>query len=134
VSEHDGDFKVVDKRHSAGGKDEKSNEKSPKSTSEGPGFVMKDAPPSDVTVSPQIDFSTFIFSLATGAFIHLGLAPDPGTNQVQKDLPLAKQDIELLAMLKEKTKGNLSADEQKLFESLLAEVRLRFVEVSKGKP
>lgn len=126
VSEHESEFKVVDKRHSAVAKDETAPEK-------GPGFVMKDAPEEPSVDAQQIDFSTFIFSLATGAFIHLGLAPDPSSNQVQKDLALAKQDIELLAMIKDKTKGNLSSDEQKLFESLLTEVRLRFVEASKSK-
>jgi hypothetical protein len=132
VGDRDGEFKVVDKRHSATEVEETQRSKSASNPGSGSGFTMKDSP-EEASPPYQIDFSTFIFSLATGAYIHLGLAPDPSTNQVQKDIPLAKQDIELLALLKDKTKGNLTTEEQKLFESLLTEVRLRFVEASKSK-
>jgi len=78
-----------------------------------------------------VDFSTFTFSLATGALINLGLAPDPMTQKVTKNVDLARQNIEILSLLKEKTKGNLTADETKLMDSLLTEVRLKFVEATK---
>lgn len=80
-----------------------------------------------------VDFSTFIFSLATGAFIQMGLAPDPLTGKTEKNLDLARQNIDILLLLKDKTRGNLSADETKLMESLVAEAQLRYVEVSAKK-
>jgi hypothetical protein len=90
------DFKVIDKRSSAGAKDET------ESTQKGDGFVMKEK---ELPGPDNIDFSTFVFSLATGALINLGLAPDPVTKKSQKDLALAKQNIDLLGLLQDKTKG-----------------------------
>lgn len=120
------DFKVVDKRHSA-------NPEETSAPKEGEGFVMKEGPEAQRTEadSQKIDFSTLCFSLATGALINLGVAPDPVTKKIQKNVELAKQNIEILAMLQAKTKGNLSDEENQLLESLLTEVRLRFVEFSK---
>ncbi|MSP18604.1 MAG: DUF1844 domain-containing protein [Bdellovibrionales bacterium] len=79
----------------------------------------------------EIDFSTLIYSFATGALISMGLAPDPNTKKVQKNIVMAKQNIEILVMLQNKTKGNLSVDEAKFLENILMEVRLRFVETSR---
>lgn len=117
----DDEFKVIDRR-SANRDDEK-----PKKT-KGEDFTMeeaKDAGPQD------IDFSTLVFSLATGALIQMGLAPDPMTKKVSKNLGLAKQNIDILGILQAKTKGNLSPDEDKMLESLLTEVRLKYVEASR---
>jgi hypothetical protein len=83
---------------------------------------------------PQIDFYTFIVSLGSSALVHLGDAPHPETRQAAPpNLPLAQQTIDVLAMLREKTQGNLSDDEAKLFDHLLRDLRLRFVEKSTGK-
>ena len=79
----------------------------------------------------EIDFSSFVFSLGTSALLHLGEVPDPVTQKVEKDLPLAKQTIDILGMLKEKTRGNLTGDEEKLIDNLLADLRWRFVRESK---
>ncbi len=84
---------------------------------------------------PTIDFYTFILSLASSAFVHMGDAPDPETGQpMPANLPLAKQTIELLDMLREKTKGNLTQEEEKFLENLLTDLRLRFVQKSTGTP
>jgi hypothetical protein len=99
----------------------------------GDGFVMKEKPAEPPQHPESVDFATFIFSLATGAFIGLGLTPDPSTGKTEIHLPMAQQNIELLVLLREKTKGNLSVDESKLLEGLLAEAQLRFVEVSAKK-
>jgi len=80
----------------------------------------------------EIDFSSFIFSLSTSALLHLGEVPDPVTQKVEKDLPLAKQTIDILGMLKEKTRGNLNADEEKLIDNLLADLRWRFIREAKS--
>ena len=83
---------------------------------------------------PRIDFSTFILSLSTSALCHLGLVEDPQTGRVgEPDLPLASQTIDTLAVLEEKTRGNLDDEERRLLESLLYELRMRFVEVSQPR-
>jgi len=81
---------------------------------------------------PEIDFSAFIFSLGTSALLHLGEAPDPVTQKREKNLPLAKQTIDILGILKEKTRGNLTPDEEKLMENLLTDLRWRYVREVKG--
>jgi len=80
---------------------------------------------------PQIDFATFVLSLSHSALMHLGEAPDPETNETQVSLPLAKQDIDLLGLLEEKTKGNLTGDEERLLAQVLFDLRMRYVERSK---
>jgi len=80
----------------------------------------------------SIDFSTFVLSLSTTALYQMGLVEEPGSDErVEPDLLLAQQTLDTLEMLQRKTRGNLEPEEQKLFESLLYELRLRFVEVSK---
>lgn len=80
----------------------------------------------------QIDFYTFVLSLGSSAFVHLGDAPHPETGEpVTPNLPLAKQTIDVLAMLAEKTKGNLTAEEERFMENLLTDLRFRFVQKSK---
>jgi hypothetical protein len=78
---------------------------------------------------PRIDFATFVLSLSTSALHHLGLVPDPETNQpgpVNK--VFARQTIDTLELLQEKTRGNLDAEEERLLEGLLYELRMRYVE------
>jgi hypothetical protein len=80
---------------------------------------------------PSIDFATFIVSLSHSALLHLGEAPHPETDAVEKNLPLARQTIDLLGVLEEKTKGNLSGDEERLLSHVLYDLRMRFVEAEK---
>ena len=81
-----------------------------------------------------IDFYTFVFSLGSSAIVHLGDAPHPETGTPREpDLLLAKQTIDILAMLGEKTKGNLTPEEEKFLETLLMDLRIRFVEKSRTK-
>ena len=80
----------------------------------------------------SIDFSTFLVGLASSALIHLGQAPHPETGTQGKNLLLARQTLDLLGMLRNKTKGNLSSEEEQLFSNLLTDLRLRFVEAQKG--
>jgi Domain of unknown function (DUF1844) len=77
---------------------------------------------------PSIDFATFVLSLSHSAFMHLGEAPHPETNSVEKNIPLARQTIDLLGVLEEKTKGNLTGDEERLLHQVLYDLRMRFVE------
>ena len=85
-------------------------------------------------VFPPVDFHTFVLSLGSSALLHLGEIENPNDGVSQKDLPLAKHTIDILAMLEEKTKGNLSTAEEKLIESLLYDLRLRYVEATKDQP
>jgi hypothetical protein len=80
---------------------------------------------------PEINFSTFIFSLNTSALLHLGEVPDPTTGKQQEDLPMATQTIDLIAMLEEKTRGNLTQDEENLMKHILYDLRLRYVQKTK---
>lgn len=82
-----------------------------------------------------VTFVGFVLSLAHTAAVHLGDVPDPMTGQpAQPNLLAAQQIIEILALLEEKTRGNLSAEERQLLEQIVYELRVRFVEVSKGGP
>lgn len=75
---------------------------------------------------PEIDFSTFILSLSTSAMVHLGEAPHPD-GATRRDLTLAKQTIDIIGLLKQKTEGNLTDEEAKLLSDLLYDLRLRYV-------
>lgn len=79
---------------------------------------------------PAVDFSMFVLSLTHSALVHLGDAPAPDGKQ-ERNLPLARQTIDLLAILQEKTKNNLSGEEERLLDQALFDLRLRFVEISK---
>lgn len=80
---------------------------------------------------PQLTFNAFVFSLASSAAIHFGDLPDPVTGaKSEPNLEGAAQMIEILALLEEKTKGNLTADERQLLEQVLYELRVRFVEAT----
>jgi hypothetical protein len=82
---------------------------------------------------PGIDFATFVVSLSHGALVHLGDAPDPSGARSASDLELARQTIDLLGVLEEKTRGNLTGDEERILSAALYDLRLRFVEVSRAK-
>ena len=83
-----------------------------------------------MTEADPINFTAFILGLASSTLIHLGAAPHPETGQPVVDLLLAKQSLALLELLQQKTKGNLTTDEDRLFQNLLTDLRLRFVNLS----
>lgn len=83
---------------------------------------------------PAIDFVTFVLSLNHSALVYLGMAPNPGaTGPSPENLQMAKQTIDLLAVLQEKTRGNLSGEEERLLDQALYDLRLRYVELVKRK-
>jgi hypothetical protein len=81
----------------------------------------------------EINFSTFVISLSTQALMHLGEIPDPMTGKVEGDFPVAKQMIDIIGVLQEKTRGNLDPGEQQLMEDVLYDLRMRYVEAVKKK-
>jgi hypothetical protein len=76
---------------------------------------------------PEINFATFIFSLNSSALVQLGLMDDPGTGKKVKNLPLAKQTIDILGLLEEKTRGNLSREEEDMLKHILYDLRILYV-------
>lgn len=80
---------------------------------------------------PPLDFSTFTLSLANTALFQLGFIKDPESGEGMKDLPGARQTIDLLALLEEKTRGNLTDQEAKIIKEALFQLRMAFVEASK---
>jgi hypothetical protein len=77
---------------------------------------------------PELNFSTFILSLSTSVLVSLGELPDPISNQKWINLPVAKQTITIIEILKEKSKGNLTPEEERLIEEMLYDLRLKYVE------
>ena len=75
----------------------------------------------------EASFSILTMSLASSAAMALGLAPDPHGGNVKKDKDMAKFNIDLLVMLQEKTKGNLTSDEQRFLESVVSDLQIKFV-------
>ena len=74
--------------------------------------------------APAVSFSSFVVSLATSAMTHLGQGPDG-----RRDMALARQTIDLLGLLHEKTQGNLDDEERQLLETVLTETRMKLVDV-----
>jgi hypothetical protein len=82
---------------------------------------------------PEINFSTFIISLSTQALMHLGEIADPVSGRAETDLAGAKQMIDILSLLQQKTRGNLDAGEQQLVEEILYDLRMRYVDAVKKR-
>jgi len=81
---------------------------------------------------PELDFATFVMSILGSAYVHLGDAPNPELGaEGEANLVLAKQDIQLLALLVDKTKGNLTGDEERILQKGLTDLRMRLLEVEK---
>ncbi len=117
-------FTIKDKRSSNQPEEEtKASEESQKKEP-----AAKEEPPSQAEGQNfELNFSTFVLSLTSSAFYHLGDIPDPMTGQKQENLPAVKQTIDILIMLQEKTKNNLDAEEAKLMEQLIYELQIKYV-------
>ncbi|MEE8429989.1 MAG: DUF1844 domain-containing protein [Candidatus Desulfatibia sp.] len=76
---------------------------------------------------PEINFATFIFSLNSSVLAHLGIIDDPASGKKVKNLALAKQTIDILGMLEEKTRGNLTEDEESMLKNILYDLRMIYV-------
>jgi hypothetical protein len=129
-------FVIKDRRHfdesgAARGEEEKKKEAQIKpeikiEQTQPPQEEPSNTTPEDAPL-PEINFSGFIFSLSTTAMYHLGDFPDPVTKESRRNLAAAKQTIDILSILKTKTEGNLEEDEKQLLDSILYELRMRFV-------
>ena len=84
--------------------------------------------------TPALNFAAFVFSLLHTTAVHLGDAADPNTGQVTPpNFEAAQQMIDILGILEEKTKGNLTGDEERLLAQVLFDLRMRYVERSKSR-
>ncbi len=92
-----------------------------------------EAPPTGTPPLPEASFMGLLFSIHTGALAALGDVPDPHSAEARPDLQVAKHSIDLLGVLKKKTQGNLDADEERLLDNILYDLRMRFVQLSAGK-
>ena len=84
------------------------------------------------TALPPLDFSTFVLSLGSSAMVNLGHVPAPGDDAPQIDLSAAKQIIDILGILEEKTRGNLESSEEQLLRTLLYDLRVHYVDAQKS--
>ena len=86
----------------------------------------------DEKKAPTLDFNALVLSLGSSVIVHLGEAPDPtsGQKRDKPDLTMAQQSIDLLAMLQEKTRGNLTPDEARFLDNMLFDLRMLYVQVS----
>ena len=85
-------------------------------------------PEEDLGAEPERTmFNEFLMSIASSAFIYLGLVEHPATGRRQVDMMAAKESIDMLVMLREKTKGNLTRGEEKFFDDLLSDLKMQFV-------
>ncbi len=108
-----------------------SQEEKPEASQE-PGQTEKAEPTAEQDPSQGVDFASFLLSLATTGMVHLGEIPEPGSGKKMEDLEAARQMIDILGILKEKTEGNLSAEESHLLENVLYELRMKFMGKSKA--
>jgi hypothetical protein len=118
------DIKVEDKRRFVVGENGKA------SVNEGKPGAAADSH-SDAKTIPEASFNNFILSLNAQALVFLGALPHPESNRIESNILLAKHTIDLLEILKEKTKGNLTQDEQNLLDEVLFRLKLIYVEVQK---
>lgn len=88
-------------------------------------------PPDKGEELPAVDFGTFLLSLGHSALVHLGAAEDPSGEHTEVNLPLARQTIDLIGLLREKTQGNLTGEEERILEQLVYDLRSRYVEAEK---
>ena len=79
---------------------------------------------------PEVNFNSLIFSLSSSALLNLGEIADPQTGEKKQDLVLAKLSVDVIAMLKEKTQGNLTDEEEKFLDSILTDLRWRYVKAT----
>lgn len=124
-------FTVSDKRFSSRREAEGEQPQQPTSPQPPPRDERAGAPSQErsqaVPPAEEVNFVSFIISLGTQAFMHLGDIPNPMTQQREKDIPAVKHMIDLLGMLDVKTKGNLTGEEERLLRQLLFDLRMRYV-------
>ncbi len=128
-------FQVKDKRFSSKSEAEKEKIIQQREARTGADAISEIDQPSPAQPAadslPEVNFSALVFSLSTQAVIQLGEMEDPATREKAPNLPQAKQTIGILEILQEKTKGNLTPEEKSMLDSLLYDLRMRYVNICK---
>jgi len=137
MSEEEEGFKVVDRRRFSDSGESKSDD-AEQSSREETSSSLNDSQEfedfsEELDQDSSVDFPSFVMGLATQTMMMLGEIPNPETNLPQVNLEAAKQTIDILGLLEEKTKGNLSKDEDRLLQDLLANLRLAYVSKIRGQ-
>jgi hypothetical protein len=139
-------FRVTDRRRFSEAGESRSDEPGAGDEPAGPDAARPDPSAAGQPVADQplhtgpaapeeaVNFSTFVLGLSTQALLHLGEIPNPMTRALERDLPAAKQVIDILGILREKTRNNLDASEEGLLDSVLYDLRLRYVELARRQP
>jgi hypothetical protein len=125
--QEDKGFVVKDRRFSA---KKEGEESAPASKGERIEEPREESTSEEEVTLPEVNFISFLLSLHTSALIQMGEVQDPLTQKADKKLPYAKQTIDLIAMLKEKTKGNLTQEEERGVEHILYDLRMRYVKAA----
>jgi hypothetical protein len=97
-----------------------------------PAPATESSAPGPQATDEPVTFSTFVLGLSTQALLHLGEIPNPVTRALERDLEAAKQVIDILGILREKSRGNLEPGEESLLDSVLYDLRMRYVELVRG--
>ena len=130
------DFIIKDRRVFAEGDPEKQDQETTEESAKPSKEEVKASESEEATVPeedktdfqlPKINFATFVFSLNSSVLLQLGLIDDPATGKKTKNLPLAKQTIDILSMMEEKTRGNLTKDEETMLKNILYDLRMLYV-------
>ena len=128
-------FRVTDRRRfSDEGEAREGSDTEPSAPAEQPdsaGEVPPSAEPHGWGDEP-VNFSTFVLGLSTQALLHLGEIEDPGTGSRARDLGAAKHVIDILGILRDKTRGNLEQGEERLLDAVLYDLRMKYVELARG--
>ncbi|PYV08406.1 MAG: DUF1844 domain-containing protein [Acidobacteria bacterium] len=125
--EEDTGFRVTDRRHfreTGELREDAPAEPQPKKERETP---PRAAEPPPGTSPPRIDFPSYLISYYSQALLFLGEVPNPVTKVVEQDLEGVRHTVDILEMIQEKTKGNLSSEEVQLLDSVLYEIRMKFM-------
>ncbi len=135
AEEEDKGYTVKDRRFLHMSEEEKAAQKEKEASkaaeAEAPKKEAKPAAGGSDVPLPEITFPSFLFSMSTAVFVNLGAVADPATGEINRNLPLAKQTIDLLGMLREKTRNNLTKEEEDLFDHLLYDLRMRYIKEAK---
>ncbi len=121
------DKRIFDESGEARAEDLKKEETAGDNKSEKKSLEKDDQARTQEDYFPEVTFSSFVLSLSTTVMYHLGDFPDPATNKAEKNLAAAKQTIDMLNMIRNKTAGNLDIDEKELLEGILYELMIRYV-------
>lgn len=104
----------------------------PFATATAPELQPEEAPEPEDAEPERTMFNEFLMGIASSAFIYLGLVEHPATGRRQVDMQAAKESIDMLVMLREKTNGNLTPGEEKFFEDLLTDLKMQYVSMRRG--